>query len=282
MHLPRPLPHDREPVVQIVAPSGPLGPHLERLEAGIQSLNESGFKTLLNRDLRSRNQRGYLGGGDHVRSKELLDALTNSDVDIVWWARGGSGAARIQSEVMTRLEQVEPKWLIGFSDATSLLNAISIELGWVTLHGPTVTLLQQQDDWNKALRGVINKLSHSDVSDPLDWDRPPLIYGGNITVLASLMGTVNLESIERHVLLFEDVNELPYRLDRCLTQIRQCWPTSMIDEIWLGDLDLEQHISDEIARYIEADFGCPVRRGVSAGHHGQLSFIPLGYSSVSK
>lgn len=282
MHLPPPLPHDRKPVVQIVAPSGPLGPHLERLEAGIQSLNERGFKTIVKKDLRRRNKRAYLAGGDDDRSKELLDALSNPEVDIVWWSRGGSGAARIQSKVMTRLKQFEPKWLIGFSDATSLLNAISIELGWVTLHGPTVTLLQQQDDWHAELRRVMNQLSHSDVDGSLDGGRPPLVYGGNITVLASLMGTVNLESIQRHVLLFEDVNEPPYRLDRCLTQIRQCWPISMIDEVWLGDLDLDQHLSDEIAQYIESDFGCTVRRGVSAGHRGQLSFIPLGYSMLSK
>lgn len=278
MHLPPCLPRNRAPLVHIVAPSGRVEPHLDRLRTGIESLESHGFKTTLGKDLSHRNYRGYLAGTDAERSEELLGALSDPRVDIVWWARGGSGAARIQNEIISKLKHAQPKWMIGFSDATSLLNALSIELGWVTLHGPTVTLLGCQKNWNSALRRITDRLTGVELDELGQGTLPPRVYGGNITVLASAMGTLNLDALQKHVLLLEDVNEHPYRLDRALNQIRQCWPLSMIQEIWLGDLDLDEDTSEEVAQYIEADFGCAVRRGVDAGHRGQLSFIPLGYS----
>lgn len=275
MHLPPPLPIDRAPVVRIVAPSGLLQPHVQRLEEGIKTLEDAGFAVSMDRHLTHRNHRGYLAGSDIQRYTEFVQAIMDPEVDIVWWARGGSGGARLHADIINTLSGLSPKWLIGFSDATSLLNAISLSLGWVTIHGPTVTFLPKQPECLSKLRLLTRQLVDSSGESTLG---VLPIYGGNITVLASMMGCIDLSRLGRHRLLLEDVGECPYRLDRSLTQLRGAWPVDRIEEVLLGDLDLGPEDSDRIAEYIQVDFNCPVRRGIEAGHRGYLSFIPLGHS----
>lgn len=278
MRLPPPLPRDRPITIRIVAPSGILAPHAQRLNDGIKILELHGCIVRIDRSLSSRNYRGYLCGDDVSREMGLVEAITEPGVDIVWWARGGSGAGRLQKSLLEQIEGAEPRWLIGFSDATSLLNAISIELGWVTVHGPTVTLLPTKSVFIEELRALMDPSSV--LFGSLNIPMVP-VYGGNITVLASMMGTVQLDHLEKHILLFEDVGEAPYRLDRSLTQIRHVWPVKLIEEIWLGDLDLDPEATHQIADFIENDFECRVRRGVPAGHRGEMGFIPLGYGAES-
>ena len=277
MQLPRPLPTQRPPVVQVVGPSGPLGPHVERLHQGIQTLRDAGFDARIDKSLSNRKHRGYLSGSDTVRAREFVRAVSDPGCDIVWWARGGSGAGRIESEIVAGIADLKPKWLVGFSDATSLLNAISIKLGWVTIHGPTVTLLPSQPDSLSALVELTQEL-HKPSAQEASATLP--VYGGNITVLASMMGCIELTRLPPHRLLLEDVGEAPYRLDRSLTQLRNAWPINQTHEVLLGDLDLSSEETHKIAGYIAEDFGCPVREGVEAGHRGYAAFIPLGHSKV--
>jgi len=264
-------------MVHIVGPSGVLKPHGDRLRQGIHALKSAGFRTHMADDLSTRNQRGYLAGGDPRRCEEFINAVADPSCDIVWWARGGSGAGRIVAEVVDSITHMKPKWLIGFSDATSLLNAISIKLGWVSIHGPTVTLLGDQPECLSSLVKLTGTLADESYRDP--FGTLP-IYGGNITVLASMMGCIDLAHLPPHRLLLEDVGESVYRLDRSLTQLRHAWPIGRTKEILLGDLDLPPETSRQIAGYITEDFGCNVRTEVKAGHRGYVSFIPLGHSPV--
>ncbi|MGB0645553.1 MAG: LD-carboxypeptidase [Bradymonadia bacterium] len=271
--LPPELTRDR-PIVQVIAPSGPLLNHAQKLSQGIEIIKELGLDVRYASTLTTRNTRGYLAGPDDLRAKEFLDAITDPEVDIVWWARGGSGGGRIQETIVRSLQEVTPKWLVGFSDATSLLNAVSIHHGWTTIHGPNITTLTDQVNAPDKLVTLISNLSHG-----RGWDRfgDLPIYGGNITVFASMMGTLDLSKIGEHRLLFEDVNESPYRLDRALTQIRSVWPVHLTKEVLLGDLDLNQDDTEIVTECLKTDFKCPVRTGMAAGHRGAMDFIPLGY-----
>ena len=266
------------PLIQVVAPSGPLQNHEDKLSQGVEIIKESGFKVQMSSSLITRNSRHYHAGPDEVRANEFLEAITDPDVDIIWWARGGSGGGRIQEMIISRLHDVRPKWLVGFSDATSLLNAVSICHGWTTIHGPNVTTIADQMNSPARLRRLISDLSNDRIPSALG-GLP--IYGGNITVFASMMGTLDLDQIGPHRLLFEDVNESPYRLDRALTQIRSVWPVHLTKEILLGDLDLNEDDSELVRRSMREDFACPVRTGIAAGHRGIMDFIPFGYTSPS-
>ena len=274
--VPPALPTHRAPVIRVVAPSGTLIGHEDNVKAGIRQLKGSGFTVQIDNSLMTRSFRGYLSGSDEERGAELLDAIGDDAVDIVWWARGGSGGARLLTKLLPSLEMMPPKWLIGFSDATSILNAISLSLKWVTLHGPTVSLLSSQSKKPGKVRQLINNINYLNKNKGLP------VYGGNVTVMASAMGLLDLDSLDEHHLLLEDVNEHPYRLDRTLTQLRQCWPLDKIKSIWLGDLDLNDEQTSLVTRLIEEDFGCPVYTNAPAGHRGLIEYIPLGLPIFSQ
>ena len=86
-----------------------------------------------------------ISGPDSVREDELLSALCNPDIDIVWFGRGGSGCNRIHPQVIQKARTLTPKIVIGFSDATSLLNGLAQHLGWTCFHGPVITTLGRTD-----------------------------------------------------------------------------------------------------------------------------------------
>lgn len=268
--LPPPLPDHRAIKVRVVAPSGTLIGHEERFETGLNVLRSYGFEVDVPEGITQRSYRRYLSAPDAHRRSELLDALSDDSADLVWCARGGSGAGRLLPELLSEVKLLKPKWLIGFSDATSLLNALAIECGWVTIHGPTITLLNQHSQAPSEIRSLCNNINNLSPSDTPT-------YGGNLTVLSSLMGTLDLSQLSAHHLLIEDVNEHPYRLDRCLTQLRQNWPVSKIKSIWLGDLDLPKAATHDVILNMYEDFQCPIVTGVPAGHSGAFFPIPLGY-----
>ena len=277
--IPPPLPTHRQAVVRVVAPSGSLVGHESRIRRGIRFLKNAGFNVEAPSDLSLRCHRGYLSASDDLRLNELRTALTDDAVDIVWWARGGSGAARLLPRLLPSLSGVRPKWMIGFSDATSILNAISIQYRWVTVHGPTVSVLSEELTPRKNISQYLHNISNLAKLSPRSKD---CILGGNLTVLASILGTLNLDNLPSHHLLLEDVNEHPYRLDRALTQLRQSWPLSKLKSIWLGNLDLCEADTRKVTQYLSEDFGCPIHVNAPAGHSGPLDLIPLGLPGVNR
>ena len=258
--------------IRVVAPAGSIVGRADAIAQGIDQLRQAGFDVEWRHDLYANSERSYLAASDDVRSKDFIDALEDPRVDIVWCARGGSGCGRILEDIDVKAKDLPPKWVIGFSDITSILNMLSVRHQWVTVHGPTISLISKHikkaENIPKKLNNIIGLCEHR--------DKGPILLGGNITVLASTIGTVNFSTLPPHILLLEDVNEAPYRLDRALTQLRSHWCLATLQEIWLGDLSLGKSDTAQICQYIETDFKVPVRLGTPAGHGNQLAFLPIG------
>jgi len=120
--------------IALIAPSGPL---LDRddLQRAAELCRALGHEPALGSHAARRH--GYLAGYDHERLADLNAALTADDVDAVWCIRGGYGVTRILAGVDFAALARRPKPVIGFSDITALLNALTRATGVVTFHGPT-------------------------------------------------------------------------------------------------------------------------------------------------
>lgn len=270
----------------MVHPSGAFTTPTRRrgLLAGIRALAQAGFEVRWDAQRMDDVWRGYYAGSDDQRAVELIDAFHEPGVDIIWCARGGSGAARI---VETVLDEIDGpcRWLVGFSDNTTLISGLIHRLGWVACHGPTVSLLGSQ---RRALADMLH-LARSD-QWRLDFEaqaeghqgplRGPLI-GGNLTVLASLVGTDLLPDLPDAIWVLEEVAEPRYRLDRTLWQLRSHLEHAA--GVWLGDLGLGDGRDDllELAQReaLIADVApVPVALGAPAAHRGEdLAVIPMGW-----
>ncbi len=271
-------PTGSRPVVRVVAPSGTLDGHGQALAVGLERLERAGCEVRFDPRRGADVARGYLAGVDALRADELLCALAEPGVEVVWFARGGSGLGRIAEWVVRGAARLAPRHVVGFSDATTLLNAFAARLGWLTWHGPVVTSLARPGSITVDLDGLLARLAGE---RPAVDARPPglagRLFGGNLTVLASLAGTSLMPRVEGALWLLEDVAEAPYRLDRSLTQVRTAGLFRGARGVWLGDFGLGDDEAAGVAAAFEQDLApLPVVRGAPAGHRGRLDLLPLG------
>lgn len=274
------------PVVRVVHPSGSTAHKLDAIEAGLTRLEAAGCAVRWDTARAKACWRGYLAGDDDARADELAAALTEPGVDIVWFARGGSGGARCAARVSEAVREAPPRIVIGFSDATAYLGRLAER--WVVFHGPVITSLAHPaiavdlDALFALLRGSSNTVPFA--PRPEDEATPSAgeaiagrLMGGNLTVLAASVGTAAApRPAPGDIWLLEDVGEPPYRLDRAFWQLRA---SGLLDEaaaIWLGDLALSGEDDATARAMIAADAPCPVYAGAPAGHTGVIGLLPLG------
>ncbi|MBV70229.1 MAG: hypothetical protein CMH52_02685 [Myxococcales bacterium] len=272
-----------KPVVRVVLPAGPLIGHEANFTAGLCELEKYGFEIRWDPKRAEEHWRGYLGGTDATRLTEFKAALVEPDVDVVWCGRGGSGCNRIADDILKFAKTLPtPKCLIGFSDITAILNPLSQQLGWITFHGPVITSLATdyiETDISEILR--VFRGQQTELILPEPFDEPKVsgrLLGGNLTVLASMLGTPTAPRAEhKSIWLLEDVGEPAYRLDRAFNQLKRAGLFENASAIWLGDLGLSDR-NTEIQMYeqLRSDAPCPVLLNAPAGHRASLRALPLG------
>ena len=280
--LPPPLRSGDE--VHIVAPSSPFP--REPFEVGVEIIRAAGFRPVFDDGLFTTSR--YLAGDDDRRGAELVAAIRSPEARAVWVARGGYGATRLLPLVEAGLVGRNPKWLIGFSDATAL-HALWCRAGVVSLHGPNVTTL---GDWSEtASDWVWKRLTGSGGQQRLNGrlvagrgSVSGVLQGGNISVLGSLVGTGYLPSYRGAIVVLEDVGERPYRLDRTLNQLCQAGAFAGVAGFVIGQLtgcgeppgQTVDYDAGTVVGELLASRGVPVLAEVAVGHEPSSYPLPLG------
>ena len=232
----------------------------------------------------------YLAGDDARRLAELIAALTDPASKAVFCARGGYGAMRLLASLAAGLAvpaapALAPKPLIGFSDITALHQFLQ-HRGLVSIHGPTVTQLGRLSQPTRAR--LFSLLESAAPAQPLygtdtyfgGTAEGPLL-GGNLSVFTRLLGTPFMPPLEGAVLLFEDVGERPYRLDRMWTHLELAGVFRNVSGIALGEfIGCEEkdssYTSAEVLRELAAATGLPCAAGFPIGHGENNEPVPLG------
>lgn len=239
--------------IGIVAPSFVV-PNVE-LELGAERLRSEGFHVRVHPQCIERE--GFLAGNDESRAQAFLEYVNDPEIDLVWFARGGYGAARLLP-LLSRIKNPKKKTLVGYSDATVLLNFVHQQWGWRAIHammpGGKELLKVHGENWAEILsliksdaKSKIHKpgrFSSQILSQFKKWEpavksgkavtrsltrdergflnsQKTHYVGGNIAVLSSLAGTPYFPRTQGAVIFLEDVTESPYRIDRMINQLRQ-------------------------------------------------------------
>lgn len=258
----------------VVAPSGPF--EAARFDAGLAVLNER-YRVQVAPEANARFR--YLAGTDEQRLSALQRAI-DGDVSTIVAARGGYGAMRL----LPQLKVSRPVTLLGFSDVTALHVAWQAR-GLRSVHGPVVTQLgtQPRDVAERTfavLEGrAVEPLSGSNTIVPGVAEGP--LIGGNLSLVASLVGTPFLPSLDGAVLLLEDVGERSYRLDRMWTHLELSGALSKVAGLVLGEFtDCEEKdgafTSGEVLSELTARLKVPVLAGLPIGHGAVNQPVVLG------
>ena len=283
--------------VALLTPSGPL---LERDHSvrGVELCRALGFEPVLMPN--AGRAHGYLGGTDDERLADLNAALCSTEIDAVWCLRGGNGMNRIIDRVDFAGFARHPKVVIGYSDITILLLALTVETGVVTFHGPMARFAmpefsRQHFDLVLSGGGPPGPLGRVRVRpDTLIPERGRIVsvvpgratgrlVGGNLTLLQALVGTRFFPDLAGAILFLEDTGEDLYRIDRMLGHLRMAGALSAIAGVAVGHFSRMRHATfegalglDEVLRTYFAAAGTPVAHGFPVGHVPEQWTLPIG------
>ena len=270
--------------IGIVAPAGPFDP--EKFMKGKTVLESMGFRTFFDEGIFQKH--GFLAGTDIQRADQVNRLFADPTVQAIACARGGYGSMRILSFLDFENIQKHPKIFLGFSDISALLSVLYDRCGLVTFHGPVVTTLAKATE--KTIMAMKMALTSGAPLDLIPEDgtviKPGvcsgILAGGNLTTLCHLVGTSYTPNFKGKILLLEDVGEMPYRIDRMLTQMKLAGCFNGISGLILGAFKECGYLNEigEIFNNIFEDADIPILAGFDMGHGEHNLTIPMGLGAT--
>jgi len=273
--------------IGIVAPAS--GVSREEVDRGCAELRRLGFVPLVDEAVFASDG-GYLAGPAELRADSVMRYWSDPDVPAIMAARGGYGSVQILPLLPPAAMAATPTLFIGYSDNTSLLSWLTCQCGVTALHGPMLEgRLAGGAGYDSAsfLRLVNGEAGFELAPEGLDVLRPGTargpLFGGTLTQLVASLGTpFAFDPPEGCVLLIEDVNERPYRIDRMLTQLALSGVLRRARGLLFGEMrgcdEPGGHLRarDAIAR-ATAGIDGPILLGFPSGHtSGPTWSLPLG------
>jgi muramoyltetrapeptide carboxypeptidase len=270
---------------------------------GVQRLQALGHEVEIDRDALAVHMR--FAGDDATRLAAIARAAA-SGADVALVSRGGYGLTRILPGIdyAAVAKAVEGGMrFVGVSDFTAFQNAVLARTGATTWAGPALCqdfgVAGAPDDIMEACfddlltghgegagwrlpypRSRVARASTPDYAFELH-DAP--LWGGNLAVLASLVGTPWLPQVDGGVLFLEDVNEHPYRIERLLTQLLHAGVLGRQKAVLLGQftgIRLAPHDKgfgmDSVVQWLRSQIAAPVLTGLPYGHVATKVLLPVG------
>jgi muramoyltetrapeptide carboxypeptidase len=279
----------------LIAPSG-YCINQEAAQRGVQRLLESGHQ-VENQTVIPRRQQRF--AGTEAQRLNDINGLVNlkGEDQIVLAVRGGYGASRLLESIdwqgLAKRQQQDPLLICGHSDFTA------IQLGLLALHNvitfsgpmlagnfgaPELDAFTQEHFW----RALQNPVYHVEwQGNGPHWACEGQLWGGNLAMLVSLIGTPWLPQIEDGILVLEDINEHPFRVERMLLQLYHAGILARQSAIVLGSFsgsapnDYDAGYSLEtMVEFIRSRLDIPVITGLDFGHEQQTVTLALGAQAI--
>jgi len=281
----------RGDLIGIVAPGSPAAP--EKLTKGVRYLEQLGYRVVVGKNIERR--RGYLAGTDKQRAEDLNAMFADRRVKAIFTVRGGYGVHRILHLVDYTTVRRNPKIVVGYSDVTALHLALFAKTRLVTFLGPMVAT-----EFGRGFGGPAEDLFWRIITSP----KPPgfiknpggrkltvlrrgattgRLLGGNLSLVAALLGTPFFPDVHRYILALEEVEEPPYKIDRMFHHLRLSGMLSRKNGFIIGDIATTPPTRGKASltlRQILADVFSSAESPCMAGFHfghvrGSLT-LPLG------
>jgi muramoyltetrapeptide carboxypeptidase len=276
-----------KPGVALIAPSS-YPPDAEALLRGIARFEAQGIPVHNYYDHDARHQR--FGGTDEVRLARLNAAAADPAVRIVMTVRGGYGMTRLLPHIDFERMAASGKIFVGHSDMTAFHMAMYARCGVAGYQGPFFagdfgdleTVPFTQDDFWHCLAGPTHTVTGQGAGNPV-LDVAGTVWGGNLTMAVSLLGTPYFPRIDDGILFLEDIAEHPYRVERMLLQLMQAGVLGRQRALVLGDFSGYRLGPNEngydfaaMLAYLRATLPLPVLTGLEFGHIRRRVTIPFG------
>lgn len=273
--------------ISIVTPASPVRP--EQMEKCFALLERAGYRLKLSPSVYATEE--YLAGSDRIRARDLQEAFAHPETHAVFCSRGGYGCSRLLPFLDLDAIAASGKLFSGFSDITVLHAALN-QRGLATLHAPmALTLHTDREAWVyeslfAALSGgnpVIDGAPKAKMLAP--GKATGTVVGGCLVLLCDMLGTSEQLDMTGKIVLIEDVDEPPHRVDAMLTHLLNAGCLQRAAGIVVGEMTRTEEKEDktigarpwrEIVGERLGSLGIPVMIDFPFGHAKQMLSLPLG------
>lgn len=284
-------------IVDVIAPSGKIDPaNIANIEQYLTHLN---LQARIPADLLGDHP--FCANNDEVRFEQLKQALYAEDSDLIWCVRGGHGTTRLIPRLLSLEPPKKPKLLVGFSDVTGLHLFLNKIWQWPSLHGPmarqVACKLSAAEDvaaleslWFKGLDHYsLTGITPLNVAAEKSQLLTGLTQGTSLSLIQTSLGTPWQIEPANKILILEDINELPYRLDRLLVHLANANIFKDTKALILGDMGEGENVNSAMVEEIQwvihsfvtdylptVNANLPVFRIRHLGHGKRNQPLPLG------
>lgn len=279
--------------VGITCPAGFV--ETNNLQSCFKTLRKWGLNVKYGDTVGKRWQR--YGGTDAERLRDFQSLLDSDSVDAIIFGKGGYGTMRIIDKINWDKFKQKPKWLVGFSDLTTVHLHIHRNLGIPTIHADMGMGLSTDDAASCSLQDILFGKPVNYSVKGFEMNRAGtasgVLVGGNLSLIQACSGSQSDIDTEGKILFIEDVNEYKYQIDRMLTHLQRSGKLDKLAGLVVGEFSAtKEHEEIVYGQSIEEmiwekvrDYNYPVCFHFPAGHIKNNLALKLGVSyqlSVSK
>lgn len=241
------------------------------------------------------SEHGRYSGSVHERLSDLQKAFDDPEVKVILCSRGGYGVVHLLSDLDFTAIKAFPKWVIGYSDITALHAALQAN-DIASIHGPMAKHFSDEGVEDASVQYIKDILTghRGEYSIPVTeknlLNRPGdafgRLFGGNLSVFCSIMGTKYAKIPRNGILFIEDIGEVPYRVDRMMYQLKLAGVFARISGLIVGQftdyLEDEQMYAPLHQSILHAvkEYAFPVCFDFPVGHVKQNYPLIMGEKSL--
>ncbi len=249
------------------------------IEKTADVIKEWGFKPVIGKNV-SKLDAGKYAGTAEERADDFIAALKDTSVKAILCNRGGYGTIQLVDLIDQQLIKDNPKWLIGFSDITTL-HAMQTKAGVMSIHGTMSSFIAGnagKDDNSTLLRDLLkgtvptykvpshkfNQKGHGE----------GVLVGGNMATFVPLVGASDIDvftSNNEIILFMEEVGESLHNIDRMFNTLELHGVMENVTGVILGEfvssgMDQDFESTEEMLSKYLKKYDIPVLCGFPAGH----------------
>lgn len=281
----------------LIAPSGYCINQQAALR-GLTRLRDAGHQVDNAAVIHRREQRFAGTEAERLGDVNSLASLTTADT-IVMPVRGGYGASRLLENIdwqaLTARQQHNPLLICGHSDFTAIQSGLLAHGNVITFSGPMLAANFGAEEMN-AFTEYHFWLALRNAQYTVEWQgqgpacqTEGTLWGGNLAMLISLIGTPWMPKIENGILVLEDINEHPFRVERMLLQLLDAGILNRQNAIVLGSFSGSTpneydagYDLDAVYAFLRSRLSVPLITGLDFGHEQRTVTLPLGAHAVLK
>ena len=272
-------------IIGLIAPSSPVTKEdLDVINQSILLIEASGFKVVFSNNAFT-NDLGY-GASAKKKAKDINDMFEDKNVKAIFCISGGFNSNITFDYIDYDRIKYSPKIICGFSDSTSILNAIHEKTGLTTFYGPTfkaLTSWQTQYGYEEVMKRFLEGgMSLGKEDDEFitikEGKAKGILVGGNLSLVNEMVcGKYSIDFTDKILFLEELFLETPPELvSNYFYHMKQNGVFDKIKGIWLGNYDGSIAIEKILLDTLDNEYSFPIVKSNNFGHIDKKTVIPIG------